>query len=98
MVNRYSNMDYIFFSAVVGLSLLFLSVSYDLSCQWKKNLFSRMLQLLEELHIDTEAVKVQFGLPTWHAHAHEMSCQMENALNLQEGVGRTDGVTRQIIS
>lgn len=91
MSNRYANMDYIFFSAIVGITLLFLTVSYDIACQWKINLLTRMKKLPSALQINPEAVNLQFGLPIWHASAHEVSCQMENGLGLQEGVGRTDG-------
>lgn len=83
-------MDYIFFCAIVGITLLFITVSYDISCQWKKHIYKRMEKLPEHLHLD-KRVDLQFGVPTWHANAHEVSCQMENALELQSGVGKTDG-------
>jgi hypothetical protein len=57
----------------------------------KINLLTRMKKLPSALQINPEAVNLQFGLPIWHASAHEVSCQMENGLGLQEGVGWTDG-------
>ena len=91
LYRRYANMDYIFFSAILGITLLFLTVSYDIACQWKRNLFKRMQKLLSELRLAPDSIKMQFGIPVWHASAHEVSCQMENGLGLQDGVGRTDG-------
>jgi hypothetical protein len=50
-----------------------------------------MQKLLPVLQLEPGAVTMQFGLPIWHASAHEVSCQMENSSGLQEGVGQTDG-------
>jgi Kyakuja-Dileera-Zisupton transposase len=50
-----------------------------------------MKKLPAALHLQPDTVNMQFGLPIWHASAHEVSCQMENSLGLQEGVGWTDG-------
>jgi hypothetical protein len=36
-------------------------------------------------------VTIQYGLPVWHAAAHETSCQAQNSLTYLEGVGHTDG-------
>lgn len=84
-------MDYIFFSAIIGITLLFLTVSYDIACQWKQHLLTQMQKLPARLQLDPNTIDIQFGLPVWHASAHEVSCQMENGLGLQEGMGRTDG-------
>ncbi|KAJ7899713.1 hypothetical protein B0H13DRAFT_2336971 [Mycena leptocephala] len=82
---RYANMDYILMSALVGLTLLALTISYDIACQWKKNLPERNSKL------DLENVDVQCGLPVWHAESHEKECQDQNSLNIVEGVGKSDG-------
>ena len=34
---------------------------------------------------------LQFGLPVWHASAHEENCQVANLLRLQPGMAHTDG-------
>ncbi|KAJ7062443.1 hypothetical protein B0H15DRAFT_794789, partial [Mycena belliarum] len=86
----YSNMDYIILSSLMGLTLLWLTISYDIACQWKINLASRMEKMPEALRLP-ETVEIQFGLPVWHASAHERTCQANNSLNYLEGVGRTDG-------
>ncbi|KAJ6455127.1 hypothetical protein C8R47DRAFT_996905, partial [Mycena vitilis] len=89
---RYANMDYIFLSALMGVSVLALAISYDIVCQWKKIENSEMKDserpaLLAQL----EDFEIQFALPVWHAAAHETSCQSQNSLSYTEGVGRTDG-------
>ena len=32
--SRYANMDFIFFSSLIGICTLALTVSYDICCQW----------------------------------------------------------------
>ncbi|KAJ7059318.1 hypothetical protein C8F01DRAFT_1301916 [Mycena amicta] len=112
-VGGYANMDWILLSAVDGIGVKQLVLSYDIACQWKQRLairaatvLSREAERLEELAeeegwedveqgpaIRTELGKyrLQFGLPVWHAAAHEASCQVANSLSHAVGVGRTDG-------
>ncbi|KAJ7107309.1 hypothetical protein C8R43DRAFT_905798 [Mycena crocata] len=87
---RYANMDYIVLSALLGMSLLWLTISYDIACQWQINLPTRMKEMPKHLQLPSD-VEIQFGLPVWHAAAHEASCQAQNSLTYLEGVGRTDG-------
>ncbi|KAJ7198058.1 hypothetical protein C8J57DRAFT_1262522 [Mycena rebaudengoi] len=88
---HYSNMDYILVSAIVGLTLLALTISYDIACQWKKKLAERNNKLLGSLQIDLNVINVQCGLPIWHASSHEGNCQDENSLSFLVGVGKSDG-------
>ena len=39
--SRYANMDFIFFSSLIGFCTLMLTVSYDICCQWSQNLVKR---------------------------------------------------------
>ncbi|KAF7335584.1 CxC2 domain-containing protein [Mycena venus] len=86
---RYCNMDWIAFSAIMGLMMLFLTISYDIACQWKVNVAERMARLPPEMHMDLSKVQVQFGLPVWHAGSHD--CREDNSLSFKAGVGKTDG-------
>ncbi|KAJ6474617.1 hypothetical protein C8R47DRAFT_1221017 [Mycena vitilis] len=88
---RYANMDYILMSALAGLTLLALTVSYDIACQWKKNLPERNSKLDKRIQLDLEKVDVQCGLPVWHAGSHETACEEENSLSIRPGVGKSDG-------
>ncbi|KAK7040000.1 CxC2 domain-containing protein [Favolaschia claudopus] len=88
---RYSNMDWIVMSALMGFSLLLLTISYDICCQWKINLRERLEALPQHLRLPLDAVKVQYALPVWHAASHNDECQHQNSLSFKDGVGRTDG-------
>ncbi|KAJ7432257.1 hypothetical protein B0H11DRAFT_1760772 [Mycena galericulata] len=90
---RYANMDYIFLSALAGVAVLLLAISYDIACQWKVNLPARAKKIEATTPITTklEDYEIQYALPVWHAVAHEVGCQTQNSLSFAEGVGRTDG-------
>ncbi|CAK5273727.1 unnamed protein product [Mycena citricolor] len=88
---RYANMDFIAFSALAGFGLLWLTLSYDIGCQWNKNLEDRMKRLPSELHLPLKDLEVQCGLPVWHAASHNSECQNANSLSFKPGVGKTDG-------
>ncbi|KAJ7122475.1 hypothetical protein C8R46DRAFT_1050549 [Mycena filopes] len=88
---RYANMDYILLSSVLGITLLYLAISYDIACQWRINLESRMALMPESMRLNLEEMTVLSGLPVWHAAAHERSCQAENSLSYMVGAARTDG-------
>jgi len=72
---RYCNMDYIILSALIGFSLLRLVFSYDIVCQWSKNLDPRMLEYPEHMRIDLDRVEVQNAVPSFHIRAHGSDCQ-----------------------
>ncbi|KAJ7724030.1 hypothetical protein B0H16DRAFT_1333756 [Mycena metata] len=88
---QYANMDYILFSAILGITALYLAISYDIACQWQITLRTHMNSLPERLRLDLTLLVLLFALPVWHASAHEESCQNENSLTYLEGVGRMDG-------
>ncbi|KAJ6463650.1 hypothetical protein C8R47DRAFT_992586 [Mycena vitilis] len=88
---RYSNMDYILLSAVLGITALYLAISYDIACQWQINLPGRLAAMPEQMRLNLAVITLLFGLPVWHAAAHEKSCQVQNSLTYVDGVGRTDG-------
>jgi hypothetical protein len=84
-------MDYIVMSSIVGFGLLMLTISYDIACQWKINLAERNKKLPEAVRLPTEEVKLQCGLPVWHAASHDEECQNANSLSFRPGVGKSDG-------
>nr|GAT46441.1 predicted protein [Mycena chlorophos] len=88
---RYCNMDWILFSAIMTLTAVFLTISYDIACQWKLRLSERMARLPSHMQKDQQTMKLQFGLPVFHAPSHINECQEENDLSLKPGVGKTDG-------
>ncbi|KAJ7184784.1 hypothetical protein C8R46DRAFT_1026640 [Mycena filopes] len=88
---RYANMDYIVMSCLVGFALMMLTISYDIACQWKRNLRQRNERLPTAIQLDLDNVEVQCGLPVWHASSHELACSNENSLSFLVGVGKSDG-------
>lgn len=89
----FCNMDFIFFSTIIPLLLLNVVISYDIACQWKINLLDRMTKLPENMHIPVAVATTSFmfGIPKFHASAHDDGCSIPHSLNLMPGVGRTDG-------
>ncbi|KAG1738452.1 uncharacterized protein EDB91DRAFT_1249364 [Suillus paluster] len=88
---KYINMDYLFFSTLRNSRLNILNVSYDIACQWHKNLWSRMKSLSESYHISYLCIFIQFFVPKFHLLAHVNKCQTLFSFNFARFVSRTDG-------
>ncbi|KAG2353921.1 hypothetical protein BDR07DRAFT_1454304 [Suillus spraguei] len=88
---RYINMDFLFFSTLRRCSLKILNVSYDIACQWHKNLWARMASLPENYQLDHAVKTIHFFIPKFHLPAHITKCQMTFSFNWSHWVGRTDG-------
>ncbi|KAJ7175314.1 hypothetical protein C8R46DRAFT_1213798 [Mycena filopes] len=88
---RYANMDYILMASLAGFDLMELTVSYDIACQWQKNLRTRVEKLPADMRPDFESFMLQCGLPVWHASSHEEECTNRNSLSFLPGVGKSDG-------
>jgi hypothetical protein len=84
-------MDFVVMAALVGFSLLMLTLSYNIACQWQVNLRSRMVKLPEEMCLLLDSMKLQCVLPVWHMASHNEDCQSTNSLSFKEGMGKTDG-------
>ncbi|KAJ6478376.1 hypothetical protein C8R45DRAFT_934146 [Mycena sanguinolenta] len=87
----YANMDYILLLAVIGVTVIYLAISYDIACQWQVNLEKRIEVLPARLRLDLTMVTMIFSLPVWHAVAHKRECQVQNSLSYIPGERRTDG-------
>ncbi|KAF7295136.1 CxC2 domain-containing protein [Mycena indigotica] len=92
---RYGNMDYIFGSILRHLHpLLRKLISYDIACQWWKNLYDRlrklptMLRLLLVLEVFMKLFV--FVVPKLHILGHTTACQLLYSLNYTLGGGQTD--------
>ncbi|KAG1844729.1 hypothetical protein C8R48DRAFT_617802 [Suillus tomentosus] len=88
---KYINMDYLFFSTLHNNCLDVLNVSYDIVCQWHKNLWSRMESLPESHHISYLCIFIWFFVPKFHLPAHIKKYQTMFSFNFTCFVGRTDG-------
>ncbi|KAK6966556.1 CxC2 domain-containing protein [Favolaschia claudopus] len=89
---RYINMDYIFFIGLAGSEVSELYVSYDIVCQWHKNLFKRMKTTLpEEVRFHRGKQYCVFLIPKFHLPAHIEACNVLFSFHLTRYVGMTDG-------
>ncbi|KAI0054741.1 hypothetical protein BV25DRAFT_1785935, partial [Artomyces pyxidatus] len=87
---RYCNMDFIFFSAFSHSRNKSGVVSYDIACQWSKNMWSRVEGLPADLQVSQDT-EFSFAVPKFHLPAHGTPCHGPYSFNFLEGVGRTDG-------
>lgn len=88
---RFCNMDYIILSALIGLCLLRIIISYDIACQWSKNLSTRMLQYPEHMRINPDRVEIRTAVPGFHIRAHGADCQQLFSFSFLLWVARTVG-------
>jgi hypothetical protein len=84
-------MDFIMMSSLAGFDLKELTISYDIACQWRKNLLERIRKLPEDMRPEFAKFLFQCGLPVWHASSHESECTNRNSLSFLPGVAKTDG-------
>ncbi|KAJ6547928.1 hypothetical protein DFH09DRAFT_1087397 [Mycena vulgaris] len=89
--SSYANMDFIVMSALAGFTLMLLTISYDIACQWKATLPERMKKLPQDMRLPLDSIKLQCALPVWHAASHNEPCQNQNSLSFKPGVGKSDG-------
>ncbi|KAJ7120591.1 hypothetical protein C8R43DRAFT_1136756 [Mycena crocata] len=88
---RYVNMDYMFFRSIAGTDIDRFFVSYDIACQWHKNLWVRMSNYAPELWFEGDRKYMTFLVPKFHLPAHIEECNLRFSFNLTRDVGRTDG-------
>ncbi|KAJ7716497.1 hypothetical protein B0H14DRAFT_2412883, partial [Mycena olivaceomarginata] len=87
---KYSNMDYLFFSSLIGITLLTVVASYDIACQWGRNFWKRAKKMPEKLQLP-DWVEIIFKVPKFHLPPHVKKCHGPYSFNYTKGVGRTDG-------
>ncbi|KAF7351520.1 CxC2 domain-containing protein [Mycena sanguinolenta] len=84
--------DYIFGSILRHLDpRLRKIISYDIVCQWYKNLVARMKELPPLVRFVLILKLFRFVIPKMHIKGHQLACQEEFSLNLVPGSGQTDG-------
>jgi hypothetical protein len=84
-------MDYAFFSALQYIVLLQVYISYDIACQWSRNLQSRLYMFPPALTSWMDKARLTFGIPKFHLPAHGPKCQSKFSLNFVRGWARVDG-------
>ncbi|KAJ7803346.1 hypothetical protein B0H14DRAFT_2225232, partial [Mycena olivaceomarginata] len=88
---RYCNMDFILFSALLNTMILWLILSYDIACQYSKKFVPRMKTLPEAMQIDPEKMNVLFKVPNFHMLGHKWPCHSPYLFHWMRGTGMTDG-------
>ena len=84
-------MDYVFLSSLIGAMVAWIFVSYDIACQWSKNLPSRIPKFPSWMQLDLLCILLRFGVPKFHLAAHGESCRSNFSLHFQQFWARTDG-------
>lgn len=75
-------MDFIVFFSLVGCYLLSFVFSYDIVCQWSRNLLKRVKQFPSYMqHVGDRIRTATFVLPKFHIYNHGISCQLRYSLN-----------------
>ncbi|KAJ7796830.1 hypothetical protein B0H13DRAFT_2245360 [Mycena leptocephala] len=87
---RYSNMDYLFVSSVIGMVVMGIIASYDIACQWGHNFWDRMKKMPPPMQLP-DWIEIQFKVPKFHLPPHVKKCHGPYSFNFTKGVGRTDG-------
>ncbi|KAF7376803.1 CxC2 domain-containing protein [Mycena sanguinolenta] len=88
---KYGNMDYIVASAWRHLrALLFFLLSYDIMCQWSKNLRDRLSKLPPALRFQLAAFFVKYVIPKLHILGHLRKCQENYSLLYTLGAAQAD--------
>ena len=91
LLHRYLNVDFIFWKQLRCGKILVLYVSYDIACQWHKNLRERMNIYPNKEELWNGTRYVTYLVPKFHLPAHIADCNLLFFFNLTRGVGRTDG-------
>lgn len=81
-----------FFSSIMRTTIKRIFVSYDIACQWHKNIWQRMQSIFPcEMHIASSINNVQYLVPKFYIAAHIPECILKFSFNTTKYVGRTDG-------
>ncbi|KAG1844600.1 hypothetical protein F4604DRAFT_1884427 [Suillus subluteus] len=79
------------FKRPCGVDVLVLNVSYDIACQWSKNLWGRMSNYPSRVHFARDGKILTFLILKFHLPAHITACQITFSHNFIKGMGRMDG-------
>ncbi|KAJ7024617.1 hypothetical protein C8F04DRAFT_1270161 [Mycena alexandri] len=90
---RYCNMDFLFFSAVLNFAVMWLILSYDIACQFSKNIWTRMGGLPAKYHLKISRENVRWMVPNFHLPPHKKGCHSPFSFHFLWGAGCTHGET-----
>jgi hypothetical protein len=84
-------MDYMFFMSFADSPISQIYVSYDIACQWYKNIWEHMALFDWEVQFKEDEKFVVFLIPKFHLPAHIEQCNIDFSFNLTPFIGHTDG-------
>ncbi|KAK0474993.1 hypothetical protein EDD18DRAFT_1367412 [Armillaria luteobubalina] len=88
---QYVYMDYALLKSLMTDMPKSVIISYDIGCQWHKNLWKQIEQYGPELALPIKPDNVIILVPKFHLPAHISECQEEFSFNLEPKVGTSDG-------
>ena len=94
LVPRYLNTDYAVASTLandIKAGITDVVITYDIGCQWGKNLSQRLSDYSSAPPIDIKSVNLRFAVPKFHIITHGASCQATFNLAYMDGVAMTHG-------
>jgi hypothetical protein len=95
MFCSYANMDLALFSTLlpaIHSGLTRVLVSYDIGCQWSKNLSKRLALYPITSSFDLASLEYwRVILPKFHLANHGKDCQLRFNINFTDGAGRMTG-------
>ncbi|KAK6977540.1 CxC2 domain-containing protein [Favolaschia claudopus] len=89
---KYINMDFMLWQSLANYDdIVQLFISYDIVCQWHKNIWLRLSQYQPQLCQRGLKRYYVWLIPKFHLPAHIEDCNILYSFNLTPFVGRTDG-------
>ena len=85
-------MDFILFSALLGVLISSLTLSYDICCQWSHNLQHCVLQLPPSMQVAPNKLlkKATYIITKFHLHNHSLKCHLNFNLNFLRYSAQSD--------
>ncbi|KAF8182181.1 hypothetical protein K438DRAFT_1975719 [Mycena galopus ATCC 62051] len=90
---RRCNVDFILFSAILNIIILYIILSYDIACQYLKNFWMQMETLLSDMQLLIDCENVWFKIPNFHLPAHKPWDHSPFSFYFMWGAGTTHGET-----
>jgi hypothetical protein len=85
-------MDFLVLSTLVGVVIIFLTISYDIACQWSRNIKKRMPRFPSFMQIPPNILNgIKYVILKFHIYGHGSKCQTQFSLNFLKHSAHTDG-------
>jgi hypothetical protein len=85
-------MDFILFYTLIEITIILLILSYDIACQYSRNLMKRVAHLPSYMRIPANVfVNIKYVIPKFHIYGHGARCQYRFSLNFLRWSARTNG-------